>query len=429
MNQKQIYKNASRLFFLCFLAYTCSYIGRKNFSACLPEMINHGFLDKTQGGTITTAYMLVYGLGQMLSGIIGTKVKPRFMIGIGLCGAGICNLSMGFLPSAALMPFVWACNGLFHSMLWAPIIRIFTDLLPVDRRSAAGTNIAVSCSVGAILAFLIPGIVLRFAEWQVVFYVSGGALLLCFFIWVIGNRFLSTYIRMMEAACLAERQAIQEQRQNTSMTPPKHSPRLFVIMITSGLWVVLLGLICNGALRDAVETWAPTFLSEQFKLDGSLAALISVIIPIISISGTYIANLLHEKLIKNEFLTSAIMFAIATLCVGGLCLCHQFSATLCTVFMAISVSAMWGANHMFLTVVPYHFASLGLSAAITGTLNSIIYFSSAICSGLYGFLAETLGWTLLIILWLGVGVVGTTVCLAGTHFWAKKRAELDQGSL
>lgn len=421
---------ATQLFLYCFLAYACSYIGRKNFSACIPAMTEEAFLTKTVGGLITTAYMLVYGAGQMLNGIVGSKVKPKYMIGTGLCGAGLCNLAMGLVPSASVMPVIWGLNGLFHSMLWAPIIRTFTDLLPSERRSSAGTNIAASCSVGAILAFLIPGLVLRFAGWRVVFFVSGGILLLCFLVWVVGNGFLAPYTRMMEEACRLERQALRERAEaEATATHRKAKRSLPAIMLASGLWVVLFGLICNGALRDAVETWAPSFLSDQFALDGSLAAIISVIIPIVSISGTYVANWLHEKIIKNELTTAGIMFGVAALCVGGLLLCRNTNAVLCAVFMAISVSAMWGANHMFLTVVPYHFAPLGLSAAVTGTLNSIIYFATALCSGLYGILADKLGWSLLIGIWLGVGLCGVAVCLTGARLWGRKRAELDEGRI
>ena len=163
---------ATQLFLYCFLAYTCSYLGRKNFSACIPAMIEQEFITKTFAGTVNSAYMLVYGAGQMLNGIIGTKIKPRYMIGTGLCGAGLCNVAMGFAPSAGIMPLIWALNGLFHSMLWAPIIRTFTDLLPAGRKEKAGTNIAASCSIGAFLAFLIPGLILKFGSWRSVFYIS-----------------------------------------------------------------------------------------------------------------------------------------------------------------------------------------------------------------------------------------------------------------
>ncbi len=428
---RRVGRCASQLFLYCFLAYACSYIGRKNFSACIPAMIEDAFLTKAFAGTVTTAYMLIYGIGQLCSGIVGSRVKPRYMIGTGLCGAGLCNLSMGLTPVAAPMPVIWAINGLFHSMLWAPIIRTFTDLLPSDRRSAAGTNIAASCSVGAILAFLIPGIVLRFAGWRVVFFVSGGILLVCFLVWVMGNRFLAGYTRMMEDACRAERAALRG-RAVVNTTDKHNKPKsrsLPAVIMASGLWLVLFSLFCNGALRDAVESWAPTFLSEQFGLDSSLAAIISVIIPVVSVTGTYVANWLHERFIHNELYTACIMFVAATFCVGGLFLTREVSAVLCALFMAVIISAMWGANHMFLTAIPYHFAPLGLSAAVTGFLNSVIYFSTAFCSGLYGKLAELIGWNYLILIWLGVGIFGIVFCLAGAGLWGRKRVELDEGRI
>ncbi|MBQ9781053.1 MAG: MFS transporter [Clostridia bacterium] len=430
MERKRINKSATQLFLLCFLSYACSYIGRKNFSACLPAMIAEEYITKAFGGYVTTAYMIFYGAGQLLNGIIGSRVKPKYMIGIGLMGAGICNLLMGSMPASTFMPAIWAANGLFHSMLWSPIIRIFTDLLPEERRSAAGTNIAASCSIGAVLAFLIPGVILNFGNWRVVFFVAGGLLLLTFCIWTIGNNTLTPYIKMMENACEAERQKLRENvEKNVSEQNKRGNHSLPALMIASGLWLLLFGLVCNGALRDAVESWAPTFLSEQFHLESSSAALISVMIPVISVTGTYVANLLHEKLIRNEIYTSCVMFAVASVCVFGLYLTKDTSALACAFFMAVSVTAMWGANHMFLTVIPYHFAPLGLSAAVTGLLNSVIYFATAIFSCIYGVVAEKVGWTLLIILWMGIGVAGILFCILGGQLWAKKRVALDEGRI
>jgi sugar phosphate permease len=317
-------------------------------------------------------------------------------------------------------------------MLWAPIIRTFTDLLPAGRKEKAGTNIAASCSIGAVLAFLIPGIILKFGGWRTVFYISGGVLLTCFLIWVVGNRFLSGYIRMMEEATRQERAAILEKAEsrNAAEGVTRRVKRsLPAIMLASGLWVVLFGLICNGALRDAVESWAPSFLKAQFGLDSSTAAIISVIIPIISISGTYIANWLHEKVLRNELRTAATMFAVAALCVGGLFLCRNANALLCAIFMAVAISCMWGANLMFLTTIPYHFATLDLSAAVTGMFNSMIYIATALSTFLYGVLSEQYSWNTMILVWLGIGTFGAVICLVFAKFWGKKAALLDEGKI
>ena len=422
MDKCQINRSAQKLFIYCFLAYTCSYIGRKNFSACLPAMITDGLLTKSIGGYITTAYMICYGAGQLISGLVGSRVKPRFMIGIGLAGASICNFAMGLSASATILPIIWAANGLFHSMLWSPIVRVFTDLLPASHRERAGTNISVSCSVGAVLAFLLPAWILRVSHWRVVFFVSGSLLLATLFIWIIGHRFLRTYIHMMEEACSAERRMMREKaEEQATLKHHKLKHSLPALLIVSGLWMALFSLVCNGALRDALESWAPTFLADQFSLNGSMAALISVVIPIISVTGTYFSNWLHSKFIHNEIYTVGVMFLIACGCILGLYAVREINALLCAIFMAVSVSAMWGANHMFLTVIPYHFAVWGMSSPITGFLNSVIYFATAICSGLYGILAENIGWKILILVWLGIGFAGIIFSILGGKLWAKKR--------
>ena len=261
---------------------------------------------------------------------------------------------------------------------------------------------------------------------------SGGLLLIAFLVWLIGNKALAAYIKMMEEACITERKALRElanaQKSAKTSAPRKDGIRtLPAVMIASGLWVVLFGLLCNGALRDAVESWAPAFLADHFHLDSSMAAIITVLIPLVSITGTYFSNWLFEKKIKNELTTSFVMFTIATVCIGGLILCRPFGAIPCALLMAVSVSAMWGANHMFLTVIPYRFAPLGLSSAITGILNSVIYFGTALCSALYGMLAERIGWSVLLFIWLGVGCLGMIVCLLGAKPWGRKRAKLDAG--
>ena len=428
---RRISRCATQLFLFCFLSYACSYLGRKNLSACVPAMTAEGFLTKDFAALILPCFMLAYGAGQFLNGIIGSVIRPKFMIAIGLGGATVCSLAMGLTPTAVVMPFIWALNGLFNSMLWAPIIRTVTNQLPVERRSSAGTGLNVACSVGAIIAFLIPGLLLSIGGWRFVFYVTAGILFACFLTWTLGNAALSKYTKMMDEACRIERAALREkaEAEATENHAKKRSRSLPAVILASGLWVVVFGLFCNGALRDAVESWAPTFLSEQFNMDSSMAAITSVIIPIISLSGTYVANWLYEKFIHNELYTAFIMFAVAALCIGALFLCRELHFLPCIIFMAISISCMWGANLMFLTTIPYHFATLDLSAAVTGMLNSMIYIATALSTFLYGILSDRYDWGTMILVWLGIGIFGALSCLLFGRFWGKKATLLDEGRI
>lgn len=393
-------------------------------------MITEGLLTKTYGGYITTAYMLVYGAGQMVNGILGSRYQPKYMIGIGLFGATICNLLMGVLNSVWLMVVVWAANGLFHSMLWAPIIRVFTDQIPDERRLRCGANIGAACSVGAILAFVIPGVMLKFTTWRCVFFLSAAILFIAFIVWVLGHKYLRDYLKLMDVVCKRDRvkhfaQTSTVGGDSTINTTPPKKYSIIGIVVSSGIWLMLLGLLCNGALRDGVESWVPTFLKEQFNLTPSRASLITVFVPIVSISGTYTANWLNNRHIKNELYTAGLMFIVAVLAVLGIYFTRNTNAWICVVFLSISTAAMWGTNHMFLTQLPYHFAKYGMSATITGAFNSIIYFSSALCAGVYGILADRMGWEFLIFIWLMLGILGVVFCLIPGKNWSKKRCQND----
>ena len=68
---------------LCVVYFT-SYISRLNFSAVMAEIIKEDVLTKTQAGVIGTALFISYGVGQLISGWLGDKIKPHFIIFIGI---------------------------------------------------------------------------------------------------------------------------------------------------------------------------------------------------------------------------------------------------------------------------------------------------------------------------------------------------------
>ncbi|HCL01214.1 MAG TPA: MFS transporter, partial [Lachnoclostridium phytofermentans] len=51
-----------RLFFLCWLVYCTSYLGRLNYSAAMTVMIKENVLDSSQAGFISMLYFFAYGI-------------------------------------------------------------------------------------------------------------------------------------------------------------------------------------------------------------------------------------------------------------------------------------------------------------------------------------------------------------------------------
>ena len=102
----------------------------------------------------------------------------------------------------------------------------------------------------------------------------------------------------------------------------------------------------------------------------------------------------------------------------------ELGGLLTTILIAVAISSMWGANTMFLSMVPYRFANVGMASAVTGFLNCFAYFSSALCSSVYGIVAENSGWNTVVGLWIAMGGGGFLLCALGGKLWKTKLKNL-----
>ena len=81
----------SLLFWLCWVAYTFTYIGRLNYTACMVDMLLHENLSKEQAGMISTSAFVTYGVGQFINGFLGDRMPPKRQMFIGLLLSAAAN--------------------------------------------------------------------------------------------------------------------------------------------------------------------------------------------------------------------------------------------------------------------------------------------------------------------------------------------------
>ena len=70
-----------------------------------------------------------FSRGQVISGVLGDKIKPTDLIFYGLVTAVACNVAMFFCTSITAMAIVWCINGLAHALLWPPMVRLLASNL------------------------------------------------------------------------------------------------------------------------------------------------------------------------------------------------------------------------------------------------------------------------------------------------------------
>ena len=125
----QIRKRAKQICWLLTLIYFASYVTRINFAVMMVKICSEMQVEKTALAGIVTALTVAYGTGQIISGYIGDKIHPQYIITFGLVLTSACNIAMSSCTAIPLMTAVWGINGFAQAMLWPPVVRLMSTYL------------------------------------------------------------------------------------------------------------------------------------------------------------------------------------------------------------------------------------------------------------------------------------------------------------
>ncbi len=86
-----------RILYSMFIGYAFYYFTRKSFTFAMPGLIQDLGFDKSELGILGSILSITYGLSKFVSGILGDRTNPRYMMAFGLILTGITNIVLGFL--------------------------------------------------------------------------------------------------------------------------------------------------------------------------------------------------------------------------------------------------------------------------------------------------------------------------------------------
>ena len=385
---------------LCSIVYFVSYFSRKDFAAVMAGMISDAVIDKVDGGFIGMGLFICYGVGQLISGWLGDKIKPSYLILFGLSTTAICNLLMPIIPGGHAMIPVWAANGFAQAMLWPPIVRILSDNLEHESFVKANLIVTSAAHVATILLYLYVPVCLEFFDWKTVFFSATALALVAMAI------FILSLVMILPSDTV--KSPIKKIKSTDIKGATVSYPKL---IIRAGLIPIFACIIMMGFLRDGIESWLPTLYSEAFERDASESILVSVSLPIFSILSLMIITALYKtKLFKNEALGSFILFIAVTLLsvpMAILITSKAFASRIICLIIACTICAcMHGCNFLLISCLPGRFSKRGKAATTSGFCNAFVYVGAAVSMYGMAIISEKLGWRATILSWLVVGALG-----------------------
>jgi len=123
----------------------------------------------SQGGMLSAAATLSYGLGQIPAGYLSDRFGPKRLFYIGLLGWSALSLSLGLIHTFSLAVFNQLAAGAFRALMFAPGLSLLASWFPRERRATAMSLYMVGGFSGTILLSLVGPLLAKHMGWRVTF--------------------------------------------------------------------------------------------------------------------------------------------------------------------------------------------------------------------------------------------------------------------
>ena len=386
-------------------------------------MLSDGTVGVAVAGAISAAYFIFYAVGQLVNGFLGDRISPFFMVVVGLCTVVMSNIMMTVAQPQGLFVLWWGINGYGHSMLWSPVFFILSNVVNARMRVFSLTAISICSPLGKIMSALVSSAAISDGKWQRVFFAVSMITLAVLLLWV--TRYLTLKKHIFVGA--GEEPAKEE----VKVSEKANKRRVFPLLLASGVAIMLPAMLVHGLFYNGVVELIPTILSDEYNMTASMAAIIDIIIPVMSIIGVFFANFVYFKMFKKNDMKSAaflmsvtivpiiIMLILAIFKREGYMIGQYPDAIIFVVTYAFIYLLQFAFNHVAIVLLPARFARYSCASTLSGLANAINYGGSAISTyGMtYALLKLALWQTVLI--WGAVLVIAAVFVIVAQIRWSK----------
>lgn len=384
-------QNAFLIGFISSIAYLACYTARNLLSVVSPQMIENAGMSVEYIGTLSTTNMLFYAGGQLVNGIIGDRVKAKYMVGGGLIFSGICNIGIGLFQIPLITMILYGLSGFFLSMLYAPLVKLIAENTRPSHAEKCCLGLALACQFGAPLA----GVIGLFFKWNHAFSIGGSFL-------VVTGVVMYFSVLSMENRGIIKKSPLKVQNKKGGSVK---------VLLENAIVKFTFIAILTGVIRTSVAFWIPTYLSQHLGFSAGIAATIYTIMTCAQSISPYVTNVLVYEYILNRKmnLMLVLMFAMSALGFLAMFLIHIPFVNI--IFFIIAIMCANGASNMLWNVYCPSLHHTGMVSTATGYLDFMSYLAAAIANQLFANAVTRIGWGNLILVWaalMGIGVFVVT---------------------
>lgn len=382
-------RNAILIGSMCAISYLAVDIARNVLSAASAKMDTAGVLNDDILGTLTSVYFFTYAIGQLINGVIGDKIKAKYMIGVGLAMAGVTNL---VFTATATIPFAsyiaYGATGFFLAMIYGPM----TKLVAENTEPIYATRCSLGYTFSSLLGSPLAGILATLLAWQGVFYVSSAVLIVmaivCFSVF----------------HALERRKIIQYGKYDAAKT--KGSIR---VLIKHQIIKFTLVSILTGVIRTTLASWMTKYFSDFLGFSDENASLAFTIGSLVISISSFFIIFVYERLRHNMDLTLLLSFIAAAVSFTITWLVAEQTTNI--IFMIGGIFFANCAATMLWSRYCPGLRDTGMVSSATGFLDFVSYMAAAISTRLFPVILGLVNWPGLLCVMAILMLIGVIVSL------------------
>lgn len=398
INEKLRPDGAWLLILLGWLMYSCSYLGKVNYSANITQVMDYYNVTKAEAGVVPTFLFFSYGVGQVVNGLLCKKYNMKWMIFAGLFTSGLVNLIIAVSPGFGMIKWLWLINGFALSVLWPTLVRLIAETVSKKELATAAMVLGTSVASGTLIIYALSSLFAAFDCFKLAFYTAAFCCIVISVAWLV---LYKRAVNMAKSGMTSEtskpgKQPVAEEKISQTANEKK-------------IFFAAIGIMCFCAvgvnlIKDGLNTWVPTILKEGYGMTDSLSILLTLFLPVVSIFGNAFAIKMNKKIadsVTHCFVMFAAMALFIGVIIGSMHIGLVIPMLVCLVTVAFFASEL---NSLVTSVFPMFMRGRVNSGLFAGILNGFCYLGSTISSYGLGVIAEAFGW--ISVFWVLIGFCG-----------------------
>ena len=407
---------ADALIVLCWLVYTCSYIGKLSYNANINQIGEFFGASYSETGIVSTFFFFAYGIGQIVNGLLCKRYNIKYVIFASMTVGSVMNLTASFITNFSFMKYIWLINGIAMSFLWTSLIRLLAEKLPENKTNKSIVVMGTTAAIGTFAVYGMSSLFAVFFSHHITFVAASIILLTAALVWIIFFDKLTNI-------------ETEEQSTTKTITTPEKRPSHFhdhkaVLRLTVFIALLALFAIAVNFTKDGLNVWTPDILSKIYDTPGWLSILLTLLLPLVGIAGVTLSLKIQDK--TNHFiLTVTILFSMAAVIIAFVTAFLSTAGVFITVAcLALAACFMTGANNIIISKIPFSMKATVNPGKMTGLLNGFCYLGSTISSYTLGAIADRSGWNAVFITLLAVNI--SVVLIGITYYLIEQKKKYEK---